>query len=111
MDPCPIHPSIETNGSLQKNNMAILFKTYTGNNQKYSGEMTDNFVRKFMFVLERRKNAKILDEDRKSVFPILPMKYAFQFNFDLIKLKDMSGEAESPLKSRFLTPERTRAPL
>lgn len=110
-----IHPAEQSDTAsrpLRRSNMANLFKAYSGDDDKYSGGTTDNFERKFLLFLERCDQADILNEDRNRAFSIMLTGHARQFYFDSLKRKNLSlVELEAAVKSRFLTPERTRALL
>lgn len=90
--------------------MANLLKAYGNDSDKYSGSTTDNFERKYMLFLERCNQADITKEDRHRAFSIMLIGNARQYYFDSLKPCNLNHKGfEDAMKSRFQTPERTRA--
>lgn len=105
-------PEDNSGKTWRRGSMANLFKAYGGEHDKFSGSTVDNFDRKFMLFVERCDQADIPAEDRHRAFSMMLTGHARQFYFDSVKKKNLDLDGlVSEIKSRFITPEKTRALL
>lgn len=90
-----------------------MFKAYSDNDDKYSGDPNHDFDQKYSLFLERCDQAEIdSEDDRRKAFSIMLTGEARKFYFQSLKAKALDlPSLVAETRGRFQTEERTRALL